>query len=451
MSSGKFHPRQIAELPGMSKSNYPDKPGIYIRVYPGIQSPDYYIFRGRPKPPQTGLYTGQTIGTQWPYRFTAHEKQMDSGKEQHYRLARTCDTDNVSMIPVILFDENQPMVRVLTVNSCLSAAELTMVCLFKSWFPLLLGPTPLNAVAAYIVDFQSAKVFGNIIENVKARTGWQPKEIVGCNWQTPVIRDMDRELIWCSWFDYEKDMKVFRCARRLFIEMKKGVVDSARLNVTPGNDLFIPREVLKQSAGSLKNGISVHVVVEFMTNEMDHPSMFVRFPRIGPNREFEMLRSMAIRLEWTDESGQWFTCALTRRQVWHYIDNDPTKVPSIYQIGMKVARVLQCINYTGNQVPGWLTTATGRVVVKDFKYEHLRQELVASTTQARVKQFPANNTIQQNTARLQQLVTSKGWPTVIGVRPDNMLHGRKACDICVSQATVSIVLMNRLIYVLDFS
>lgn len=259
---------------------------------------------------------------------------------------------------------------------------------------------------------------------------------------------MDRELVWSSWFDHEKTMKVFRCARRLFIEMKKnGTPDSARLNIAPGNDLFIPVDVLKQSAGSLKNEISVHVVVEFMDNTMDHPSMFVRFPRSGPNHEFKMLRSMAIRLEWTDGSGHWFTCALTRRQVWHYIDNDPTKVPSIYQVGMKIARVLQCINYTGPRVPGWLT-AVGRVVVKDFKEDHLNQELVASNTQTRVKQWPADNTIQQNAIRLQQLVISKGWPTVIGVRPDRMLHGRIACDICVSQATVSIILMNRLICML---
>ncbi|KAJ0113971.1 hypothetical protein J7T55_010215 [Diaporthe amygdali] len=392
MSSGNFHPRQLAQLPAMSKTDCPTKPGIYIRVYPGIESPNYYIFGRRPKPPGTGLYTGQTIGTQWPLRFDKHERDMASSKAMHYRLARTCDTENVSMIPIILFDENQPMVRVLTLNSCLSAAELTMVCLFKSWHPLLLGPTPLNAVAAYILDFQSARVFGNIIDSVN--TGWRPAQIVGCNWQTPVIRDQDRELTWCSWFDYEKEMKVFRCARRLFIEKNKdGTPDSARLNITNGNDLFIPREVLKQSAGSLTNGITVHVVVEFMGNAMDHPSMFVRFPRIGPN------------------------------------------FPSIYQVGMKVARILQCINYTGARVPGWLT-AIGRVVVKEFNYDHLKQELVATNTQSRVKQWPADNTIQQNTARLQQLISSKGWSTSIGVRPDRMLHNRVACDICVSQATL---------------
>lgn len=47
---------------------------------------------------------------------------------------------------------------------------------------------------------------------------------------------------------------------------KDGTPNSARLNIAPGNDLFIPLEVLKQSTGSLKNGISVHVVVESMSN-----------------------------------------------------------------------------------------------------------------------------------------------------------------------------------------
>lgn len=436
MASGDFHPGNFARLTAMSKDNYPTKPGIYVRVYPGIQSPEFYIFRHRETPPSIGFYTGQTIGAQWPSRFDRHQKDMDESNAQHYKLARTCNTGSVRMIPIILFDENQPMVRVLTLASCLSAAELTMVCLFKSWFPLLLGPTPLNAVAAYIVDFRCAKVFSNIIDGVKSRTGWKPKEIVGCNWQTPIIRDMDMELTWCSWFDYEKDLQVFRCRRRLSIRMKKnGTPEDACIHMAPNTKLYIPQEVLKQA--NFVNGQSIHVVVEFMANEMDHPSMWVRFPRIGPNRELEILRSMAIRLEWTDTTGQWRTCAITRSQIWTYMDNDSTKVPAIYQFGMSIVRVLQCINYTG--APGWFASI-GRVVVKKFIYNHLEQELAVVTAQSRGKQWPPDYTLQQNAARLQTLVNSKGWSTSVGIRPNHMQKGRKACDICVSQASVSAIL-----------
>lgn len=439
MDSGNFHPRHLRHLSGVSRTQYPSKPGVYIRVYPGIKSPDYFIFRGRPTPPGTGIYGGQTDGPRWPNRFAEHEQTMDRGTEQHYRLARTCDTDQVAMIPVILFDENRPIVRQLSVKSCMSAAGLTMVCLFKSWHPLLLGPTPLNAVAAYIVDFQSAKVFSKIIDNVKTQTGWRPMQIVGCNWQTPIIQCLNQEITWSSWFDHEKGIKVFRCRRRLFIEKKKdGTPDSGSIRASTGSDLFIPQELLIDSG--LTNGAMVHVVVEFMANNMDHPSMFVRFPRISPNRELKVLRSMAIRLEWTDASGQWFTCALTRRIIWQYIDNDPTKIPAIYQVGMKLVRTLQCINYTG--APGWFGSV-GRVVVKHFNYKHLEQKLHVVTAQSQTKQWPADNTIQQNTTRLQQLVSSNGWSTSAGVRPNCMLHQRKACDICVSQASVSIIPINR--------
>lgn len=440
MASGDFHPRHFSRLQALSKTApFPEKPGIYVRVYPGIESPDFLIFRHRQKPPSTGLYSGQTIGSQWPTRFSDHEKGMAGSKAQHYRLARTCDTENVAMIPIILFDENQPMVRVLTLASCLSAAELTMVCLFKSWFPLLLGPTPLNAVAAYIVDFRSAKVFANIIDVVKSRTGWNPNEIVGCNWQTPVIRDIDMELTWCSWFDYEKDMKVFRCRRRLFVRLKKnGTPEDAWVRVAQNENLFLPVEVLNQA--NLVSGQAIHVVVEFMANGMDHPSMWVRFPRIGPNPELEILRSMAIRIEWTDASGQWFTCALTRSKIWTYINNDSTKIPTIYQLGMTLAKILQCINYTG--APEWMPTSIGRVVVKEFNYQHLKQQLIAVNAQSRQKQWPADYTVQQNATRLQTLVNSKGWPTSVGIRPDGMHKGRQACDICVSQASVSTILID---------
>lgn len=434
MASGDFHPRQLSQLRSMSKTDYPNKPGIYVRVYPGVECPNYYIFKQRQAPPTTGIYTGQTTGSRWRPRFEEHEQDMAGSTKMHYRLARTCHTEDAVMIPIILFDENTPMVRSLTLASCLSAAELTMVCLLKSWHPLLLGPNPLSMVAAYILDFRSAKVFANIMDGVKSRTGWRPWEIAGCNWQTPVVRDIDLELTWCSWFDYEKEMRVFRCRRRLFVRQKKdGSLESAQVAVAPNEILYIPLDVLRQ--GNLVSGQQIHVVVEFMGNDMDHPSMWVRFPRIGPNRELEILRSMAIRLEWTNSSGQWLTCTLTRSKVWFYIDNDSTKIPAIYQAGMNIVRILQCINYTG--APGWLTTSIGRVTVKEFLYDHLKQDLTAVNAQSRAKQWPPDYTIQQNTTRLQTLVNSKGWPTSIGIRPPNMQKNRQACDICISQASVS--------------
>lgn len=64
------------------------------------------------------------------------------------------------------------MVNKLGVASCLSAAELRIVCLFRSWHPLLLGPTPSpEYYASYLNDFQAAKLFNRIMDTVSARTG----------------------------------------------------------------------------------------------------------------------------------------------------------------------------------------------------------------------------------------------------------------------------------------
>lgn len=106
---------------------------------------------------------------------------MTGSNAQHYKLVRTCDTNNVLIIPIILFDENQLMVKRLTLASCLSAAKLIVVCLFKIWYSLLLSPTPLDIIIAYILDFWSAKVFSNIMDSVKLYTGWRLREIVGYN------------------------------------------------------------------------------------------------------------------------------------------------------------------------------------------------------------------------------------------------------------------------------
>lgn len=228
-------------------------------------------------------------------------------------------------------------------------------------------------------------------------------------------------------------MKVFRCRRRVLVsKYPDGTLKDSSVLITPGMPLNIPNDISKKA--NFSHYQSAHLVIEFMGNDEDHPDMWVRFPRIGKNPELELLRSMAMRLEWTS-GGKWYTCGIPRSQIWNTIDNNPNGMLHHYRVGMSIASTLLGIDFNG--APEWLNYP-GRIVVKEFAYDHLGQKLKIHNRPPCTRQWRPDRSMAQNRALIQNLVATKGFTqTSTSVRPAVMPKGRVHCDICLCQASTT--------------
>jgi hypothetical protein len=179
---------------------------------------------------------------------------------------------------------------------------------------------------------------------------------------------------------------------------------------------------------------------------IDHPFMLVRSPRVGPNSELEILRSMAVRLEWVDPDTQaWKTTYCERFHLWRHVPGH-NNILSIHRTGMALVQILMQWNYTNR--PAWLPPL-GRQIVKHLHLDHLWQTVTVRTVPVTSRQWPPDNTMQQNMQRLLARFPPGSVPNVtvlIGTRPNVPDYfrfsgapqsSRKSCDICLSLATVS--------------
>lgn len=480
MDGGVFDPMELGKLQAVTTKKAPSRPGIFVRVYKDVSNEipknHWDVFRSQGISPVNAVYVGQT--TVWAARARDHEKHMQDGNALHYRLGR--NAKEWKMIPIIFFNvslpserdaqisilralsipnilqPSNPNVASLGVSSVLAAAELTMVALFHSWNPILLG-SEFNqaATASHLACFRSAKTFNSIANNVAERENWKPESTIGLNWNTPMVEDRtQKETLWCSWSDEEKRVTVFRCRRPIEVRLKKNGIDIHSSGVRLGGVLGvgtdshagfdIDLELVKEA--NFKHGDMVNLVVEFADGEEDHVRMWARFPRIGPNRALELVRSMAISVEWVDGEGKWWSGAITRKQIWTVMKD--TGLPNFYGMAMGVATALLQITWTGPNVPAWMTDSSlGRMLIKHFDYDHLNQKLTIQPGKTQTRPWPADYTIQQNTARIRDEISREGWTkTTVAVKPHKfVVGGRKACDLCVSQGSVSNIRISTLV------
>lgn len=315
-----------------------------------------------------------------------------------------------------------------------------MVALFRSWNPILLGPESSKAAAASYLDcFRNAKTFNNIINNVAERENWKPEPTIGLTWNTPLVEDRThKETLWCSWRDEEKRMTVFRCRRQVEVRLKKdGTIDYAQVRLGGDQSRFELGQDLAKEA-NFKHNHKVHVVVEFADGEEDHVRMWARFPRIGPNAALELVRSMAIGVEWVDSEGKWWSGMINRKQIWPELKD--TGLPQFYQTAMGIATALLQITWTGPNVPAWMRDfSIGIMLIKHFDYDHLNQKLTIQPGKTETRPWPADYTIQQNSARIRDEISREGWTKrTVGAKPHKfVVNARKHCDLCVSQGSVS--------------
>lgn len=328
IQNGNFDPLTIAtELRNTRitvKGKAPSQPGIYARIYPRVHAGNYYIFK-YVVTPDTGFYIGQVgDAARWVNRRQKHDEDMYNDLLQHYKLANTMtDQRETVMIPLVTFNPNDAAINQAGgLDAVLAAAELTFVCLFRCWHPLLLGPdSNLSQTASHWISFRSAKAFNAIMDVVASPvlSGWRPGRIVGLNWQTPIIVGEIAEKIWCTWHDTERRRTVFRCRRRLIVvKNSNGSIKELKIGLATHSPLAVPIK-LAQEAG-ITESRQVDVVVEFTDNGEDHEAMFVRFPRLGPNPAFDILRTMAIKIEFADENANWKTSVITRSKIWNTPD-----------------------------------------------------------------------------------------------------------------------------------
>lgn len=117
---------------------------------------------------------------------------------------------------------------------------------------------------------------------------------------------------------------------------------------------------------------------------------------------------------------------MPRSQIWNTIDNDPNGTLHHYRVGMSIASTLLGVHFNG--APGWLNYP-GRIVVKEFAYDRLGQQLKVRNRPTSTRQWRQDRSMAQNRALIQNLVARKGFTqTSISVRPAVMPKGRVHCD-----------------------
>ncbi|CAF3473395.1 unnamed protein product [Fusarium graminearum] len=416
MGSGQFNLESLGNLRAVSP-NWPTQAGVYLIIYEDfggvtIGSTTYRI----------ALYFGQTV--QFYGRLNQHQQGAQTKTSAHYRLAKKAGT--MRMVPIILSPGgNVP-------ESFLDIAEFSMVCLFRTWFSALFRPSETSAVGAYATDFDACIAFSSLMRDVSLRTGWAPGRTYGVNWQTPILTHPRPDFQWTSWYLEGKDLYVYRTRRQ--IKISPGHVE---IHWQSGREVSIPAAVAREAG--FEHNQSIHLVVEIKKKNgeyLTHPFRFMRFPpQIGLNPELEKLRSMAVRIEWVNEQGNWKSYYLEREKTWQPMPN--STVPAIYRHALFIMCNVEQTVF--NNPPAWtLPTAPARV--NFLRYNHMQQKLVVEVRPLRHRQWPPDNTIAQNTQRLEHMFPpGPNSDTIIGERPGKAFLGnfRTACDLCFSQSTTT--------------
>ncbi|KAF5245088.1 hypothetical protein FAUST_1978 [Fusarium austroamericanum] len=419
MANGNFNVEQLRTLPTITP-NWPKFSGVYLIIYGDFGGRKcgntiYHI----------AIYVGQTIGFQ--QRQDAHQRHRANGdRSTHYTLA--ANANQVRMVPLIIQNtQNVP-------EAFLDIAEFSMVALLGSWYAALHNPLQPNAFGAYSMDHEACMMFSRLMMVVSNRTGWRRGPTYGLNWNTPIVRHPNFDMKWTSWYEESVDCFVYRTRRT--IVKKPG---QAMVHWHASTQVQIPKEVADDAG--FENGQPVHLVVEVRKRNgeyLTHAMRYVRFPpMIGRNPELEKLRSLAVKIQWLPKGTTvWKQYYIERSRLWQPISNT-NDVLNIYRTGLMLLNDVEKVTYTGG--PAWLAplAPTG---IQFLRYNHLKQKLVVETVQTTVVPWPQDNTIQQNTLRLQHLFPPASSPdTVIGAQPAYGFFPRlrKSCDLCLSQRTTT--------------
>lgn len=362
------------------------------------------------------VYVGQTKVFQ--QRNRQHLNKVGGENSNHYRLADKAGQHRW-MIPLIIISGSLD-------DSFLDIAELSIVCLFNSWFPPLMERTNVKLHGTYTIDFEAAAVLSAVAKAAIEGSNWGVPSMYGLNWNTPVVRNSSTTQKWVSWYDNTRSMWIYQSRKSLVASS-----NASQIKIGGWQSLGISRELTQQAGFS--NGQKVTLVAELSTDNEPHPFRFVRLPAIGRNPELEELMALALKLVWfNSEQNQWWTTYLCRYQLGHKTTENP-EVLSVFQVAMAIYMDLKQIGYIG--APDWLRTRP-HVDVKQLTYDHLGQKLQAVKVQHVERTWPQDHTIAHNGQRLRTKFPAASFPNVaIGSKPASMRATQK-CDMCLSRRGV---------------
>lgn len=312
----------------------------------------------------------------------------------------------------------------------------------------------LTCTGSFVMDFQAACEFSALARKAFVDAGWRPKQMLGLNWNTPILRNWLHPRTWISWYDEQKQMKFFKCRRVINFDPTANYWSF----VLSRTEFPIPEVIAKtslsqgQTRDTFARNQYIQVIVEVKLDKnrrpLPHPFRFLRYPRIGPNTAFESMFCMALRIEWVSPiDGQWKTSYLERSKLW-ILKQNPQRL-AYHETALMLLCDVQGLRYT--DAPSW-TRCKSFAVVQEIQYDHLKQQANTVTTVGRAEKWPQDNSMEYNRQRLLQLFPpGPGQRTTIGSRPPQVHYAsgkktatpaanRKNCDMCHSQYSVSPVL-----------
>lgn len=433
MRNGRFNPRDlVAQLqPVGSQFNSRVACGTYILFFGDINH-GFSRLVDRNNPPSDAIYAGQTVD--YPDRLSRHMAVMESERDSNiYRVGRTSPEHMRNMLPFFTFRPDDPAIVEQGLTQILNIAELTQVCLFQSWVPLLTRQAPSTGTGGHILHYEHASTFANMMKLVCQTTGWDPSPTVGLNWQTPVLSQSKLEREWIVWYDYQRSSYIYRSSHQVLVYNANR---STQVNIHWGSDprlISLPVEV--QAMAEFESGDPVTLMVEIKHDTqryLDHPVPYIRVPRPCHNEEFEKLRSMSVQLQWLHRAtGQWKGVVLQLKNV----RNQTQGEFNFLKAGMILFSTLTQTTY--RQAPQWWPNAD-RTIVRHLKMDHLQQKawLPANQIAGKIKDWPRNFTVQENADRLRRSIPQDLVSDVaIGARP--AAAGGARCDLCKSLVDVS--------------
>lgn len=454
MKDGIFNLRNlVTHLPEINAKDHNRVAGCYIWVYYDIKETNVKLIL-HDATITDAVYPGQTVDLY--DRKYQHERylsgELDSNSN-HYRVGKGAFERH--MVPLLLINYEDVHVKraidAIGLAKVIDVLELTLVCLFQSWYPILIHDDPAHPLkrelaAGSLREIQYAKVLNDIMVKVRARTGWSPRRTVGLSWLTPFFSQINSDRTIMYWYDDEQKAYIFRTRRPLIATEKES--GTTQLRLTSACKLAVPKEIIKE--GNLKKGQELHIQfkIGYDRETGKHTKVvapYARMPAISRNMEFLKLLSLSIQIQWIDPKSEVWHAAMLQRTKMLDIDNETGELTAV-MFGMRIWILLTRTHYSNanGPVPAWVpdVSGVGRYDVKEVFYDHLRQQYGVRPAQVQSIPWPRNLDDGARRSMQKSLVSSLskvgGNPKItIGVKPGDLPKSRVNCDCCISLNDVS--------------
>jgi hypothetical protein len=356
-----------------------ERPLLYLLIFKNLK---------RSYEHTNGKYGGKTVNA--GNRLTQHRNYLKDPTASGHMYNRARGAEDMRMLAI------SDLISVPEVQRAdvMQVAEQIVVCLFGTITSVLLSDKVLRGDAAgqvgkYYLDRVAAKRFAAISKDVFARSGWQPPPGVGLNWSSPMMEVIIQHTYWTCQevpLTNQNTVRIYRRSPLTVGELSEGFTSSNRLILfAGGNDRR--GTIYITPPQTIPAGTKVTPVVEIYQGEnRRHPFSFANCPEPGPWSDWKFQNRVGIRLEWRDTKGNLVT-EWCQAQGDHFstlgwskkdIDDAPDSYAHVSELYVKVQCIyntLMQVEYPPNETMlPWIKQGPA-IIVKEFKYNHLKQEL----------------------------------------------------------------------------